>query len=52
MAKSSPLVLLADDELHICKVMGRILEKEGYVGSGIRDTDGKGKLGRVSLPFP
>ncbi len=30
MVTSSPLVLVVDDELHICNVLRRILKKEGY----------------------
>ena len=30
MITSSPQVLIVDDELHMCNVLRRILEKEGY----------------------
>ncbi len=30
MVTSNPLVLVVDDELHLCNVLCRILEKEGY----------------------
>ncbi len=30
MVKTSPLVLIVDDELNMCNVLRRILEKEGY----------------------
>lgn len=30
MVTSSPLVLVVDDEIHMCHVLRRILEKEGY----------------------
>ncbi len=30
MLKTSPLVLIVDDELHMCNILRRILEKDGY----------------------
>ncbi|MFC2071830.1 response regulator transcription factor [Chloroflexota bacterium] len=30
MVTSSPKVLVVDDELHLCKILRRILEREGY----------------------
>ncbi len=42
MAKTNPLILIVDDELHMSNVLRRLLEKEGY--RVLTSSDGKTAL--------
>jgi len=50
MVTSSPKVLVVDDELHLCNVLRRILEREGY--KVITAPDGEAALGLTAEEKP
>ncbi len=50
MVKTNPLVLIVDDELHMCNVLRRILKKEGYMVITAPDDKTALQLTRESKP--
>ena len=50
MVAGSPLVLVVDDELHMCNILRRVLEKEGY--EAITAPDGETALRRIEERAP
>lgn len=50
MGMSHPLVLVVDDELHMCNLLRRILENEGY--KVVTAPDGETALGLLNRKTP